>query len=64
MSLSDLEIEMGVDSGAAETVVGPDMLTGIDTLAGDQKKQGVEYEVATGERRCVMSISRCLASGR
>ena len=33
LSLNDLpeweEIEMGVDSGATETVVGPDMLTGI-----------------------------------
>ena len=25
------------------------MLTGINTQVGDQKKQGVEYEVATGE---------------
>ena len=53
MSLSDRpeweEIDMGVDSGATETVVGPDMLAGIDTFAGDQKKQGVEYEVATGK---------------
>ena len=43
------EIEMGVDSGATETVVNPDMLTNVETVEGAAKKRGVEYEVATGE---------------
>ena len=43
------EIEMGVDSGASETVLGPDMLNNIDVVDGEQKRQGVKYEVATGE---------------
>ena len=41
MSLNDLpeweEIEMGVDSGATEKVVGLDMLAGIETQEGTQK---------------------------
>ena len=43
------EIELGVDSGATETVVGPDMLPGIERQDGEQKRKGVEYEIATGE---------------
>ena len=43
------EFEMGVDSGATETVVNPEMLTNVDTVCGEAKKRGVEYEVATGE---------------
>ena len=43
------EIEMGVDSGATETVVNPEMLTNVETVEGAAKKRGVEYEVATGE---------------
>ena len=31
------EIETGVDSGAIETVVSPDMLPTIDTVYGEQK---------------------------
>ena len=52
-SLSDMaeweEIEMGVDSGASETVVGPDMIPNVETVDGEQKKKGIKYEVATGE---------------
>ena len=43
------EIEMAVDSGATETVVGTDMLTHIATTEGDACKRGVQYEVASGE---------------
>ena len=43
------EIEMAVDSGATETVVGEDMLTSIDTKPGSAFRRGVKYEVASGE---------------
>ena len=42
------EIEMAVDSGATETVVGEDMLTSVKTVEGEAFKKGVEYEVASG----------------
>lgn len=42
------EIDMAVDSGATETVVGSDMLTSIETYQGEAAKRGVEYEVASG----------------
>ena len=44
------EIEMAVDSGATETVVGEDMLESIETKEGAAYRRGVEYEVANGER--------------
>ena len=44
-----VEIEMGVDSGASETVLGPEMLPNVPLKEGAQKKRGVEYQVATGE---------------
>ena len=54
------EIEMAVDSGATETVVGENMLTSIDTKEGSAYKRGVQYEVASwdlipnlGEKRFV-----------
>ena len=40
---------MGVDSGASTTVVGPDMISNVETVDGEQKKRGIKYEVATGE---------------
>ena len=43
------EIEMAVDSGATETVVGEDMLTSIDTKPGSAFRRGVKYEVASGD---------------
>ena len=43
------EIEMAVDSGATETVVGENMLTSIDTKEGSAYKRGVQYEVASGD---------------
>ena len=40
---------MGVDSGASENVVGPDMLKRVETVEGDEKRRGVRYEAASGE---------------
>ena len=42
------EIEMAVDSGASESVVSEDMLTGVETVEGYAKKKGIQYEVADG----------------
>ena len=44
------EIEMAVDSGATETVMGEDMLTEIEIKPGMASKRGVKYEVANGTR--------------
>jgi len=43
-------IELAVDSGATETVVGEDMLTDVETKESWASKNGVQYEVANGER--------------
>ena len=43
------EIELAVDSGATETVIGEDMLKNIDLKQGEAYKRGVQYEVASGE---------------
>jgi len=42
------EIEMAVDSGASESVVNEEQLSGVETLEGEAKKRGVQYEVADG----------------
>ena len=42
------EIEMAVDSGATETVVGEDMLQSVETKEGEASRKGVQYEVASG----------------
>jgi len=42
------EIEMAVDSGASESVVNEEQLSGVETLEGKAKKMGVQYEVADG----------------
>ena len=44
------EFEMAVDSGASETVVGPDMICSADIKEGAACKRGVVYEVANGVR--------------
>ena len=44
------EIEMAVDSGATETVMGEEMLTEIEIKPGMASKRGVKYEVANGTR--------------
>ena len=44
------EVELVVDSGATENVVGEDMLQSVDTKTGIAAKRGVEYEVANGVR--------------
>ena len=43
------EVEMAVDSGATETVVGEDMIKGIETKQGEAARRGVQYEGASGE---------------
>ena len=43
-------IEMTVDSGASETVIGVNMLDGVEIRDGELKKRGVVYEVANGVR--------------
>ena len=43
------EVEMAVDSGATETVVGEDMIQGVETTQGEAARRGVQYEVASGE---------------
>ena len=42
------EVEMAVDSGATETVVGENMVTSIETKEGPASRRGVNYEVADG----------------
>jgi len=44
------EIELAVDSGATETVVGEGDLLSIETKEGPASKRGTEYEVANGVR--------------
>ena len=44
------EIEMTVDSGASETVVGEDMISAVATKEGQASRRGVVYEVANGVR--------------
>ena len=44
------EIELAVDSGASETVIGEDMLTAVETKEGPASRRGVQYEVANGVR--------------
>ena len=43
-------VDLNVDSGASETVIGEDMLLAIPTVQGDASRRGVEYEVANGVR--------------
>ena len=56
------EIEFAVDSGASETVVGPDMLASIETKEGAQRRRGVTYEIASGERIENLGEKRFIAS--
>ena len=43
-------VELAVDSGATETVVGEDMLESVEIKEGRASRRGVEYEVANGTR--------------
>ena len=43
------EIEMAVDSGASETVVGEDMVMTASIKESEGSRTGVEYKVANGE---------------
>ena len=42
------EIEVAVDNGAIETVLGPDTLTSVPITSGPAVERGVEYEVPEG----------------
>ena len=44
------EVELAVDSGAAETVIGEDMVQSAELRESIASKKGVEYEVANGVR--------------
>ena len=44
------EVEMAVDSGASETVMGPEVLECVETKESPASRRGVEYEVANGIR--------------
>ena len=44
------EIELAVDSGATETVIGEEALKSVKLLEGSAFKRGVQYEVANGIR--------------
>jgi hypothetical protein len=43
-------VELAVDSGASETVIGEDMLSSVETKEGEASRRGVQYEVANGIR--------------
>ena len=43
-------VEFYVDSGATETVMGPDMLKSVEAVEGIAMRRGVKYEVANGIR--------------
>jgi len=57
------EIDMAIDSGATETVVGERMLTSIDTVEGEACRKGVQYEVASGTLIPNLGEKRFLAVG-
>ena len=42
------ELDMAVDSGATETVIGEEMLASVELKEGEACKRGVQYEVASG----------------
>ena len=44
------EFDFIVDSGASETVIGPQMINSAETKASRGSKSGVRYEVANGVR--------------
>ena len=41
-------LEMAVDSGAGETVIGEEMIGAVKAVPGEAQKKGVRYEVADG----------------
>ena len=42
------EVELAVDSGATETVIGESMISSIETKPGEASRRGAKYEVADG----------------
>ena len=43
-------IDLAVDSGATETVIGDDMVMSVSTTEGPASKRGVMYEIANGDQ--------------
>ena len=43
-------VELAVDSGATETVIGEQMLQTVEVKQGSASRRGVEYEVSNGVR--------------
>ena len=43
------EVEMAVDSGASETVVGEDMIVTANLKESEGSRRGIEYKVANGD---------------
>ena len=54
------ELEMYVDSGASETVMGPDMVQSVDAVEGKSYRNGRMYECANGIRIPNMGEKRFL----
>ena len=57
------EIDMAIDSGATETVVGEGMLESIETVEGEAYRKGVQYEVARGTLIPNLGEKRFVAMG-
>ena len=57
------EIDMAIDSGATETVVGEGMLESIETVEGEAYRKGVQYEVASGTLIPNLGEKRFVAMG-
>ena len=57
------ELEMAVDSGATETVIGEDMVSSVDLKEGEPFKRGVQYEVASGTLIPNLGEKRFIAVG-
>ena len=58
------EIEMAVDSGASETVVGEDMVVTANLKESEGSRTGVEYKVANGESIPNLGEKKFLAVSR
>ena len=64
------EIELAVDSGATDNVVGGNMLTSVETVENEKSRSGVKYEVAEGtlipnrgEKRVLVESDEGVARG-
>ena len=43
------DIDIGVDSGASDTVVNEAILANVPVVEGEHKRKGVQYDIATGQ---------------